>query len=271
MQSGTSMSAAFVTGIAALLTSRYADMTVGEMAARIKEYAIANPSLSAKVASKGYADAYAALTGTVLINEASQTENNENETEESNQDAILDVQAVTVSQTLLEQIHYGENGVNAASGNFSRSATDMSVPAPGFLVNILRTYNSKDSRTANLTMGKGWFFGFEGSFKLDSGSIWVAKLPNGSSQVFVLSGTTYTANDSRSTLVKNTDNTYTLTTKDQYTYGFNSAGYLTWMKDRNGNAIEITVDSSGLVQKITDTVGKGVQHILYWWSNNINN
>jgi YD repeat-containing protein len=264
MQNGTSTSTAFVTGIAALLASRYADMTVGEMAARIKEYSVKSPVLSAKVSAGGYADAYGALTGTVLTQEDGQTGDNESKPEYNiqDQDAILDIQAVTVSQTLLEQIHYGEKGVNIASGNYSRSAVDMSVSAPGFQVNISRTYNSKDNRTAKLTMGKGWFFGFEGSFKRDSGSTWVAKLPDGSAQVFILSGSTYTANDSRSTLVINADNTYTLTTKDQYTYGFNKSGYLTWMKDRNGNAIEITVDDKGLVQKVTDTVGR-VYNISY--------
>ena len=103
-------------------------------------------------------------------------------------------------------------------------------------------------------LGRGWTFGFEGSVT-GTDTVSVA-LPNGSVEQFARSGSTYTPQDSRSVFVKNADNTYTLTTKDQYSYGFNSSGWLIWMKDRNGNTVNITVDSSGKVQSITDTVGR---------------
>ncbi|MGB7605591.1 MAG: RHS repeat-associated core domain-containing protein [Lutisporaceae bacterium] len=103
-------------------------------------------------------------------------------------------------------------------------------------------------------MGKGWTFGFEGSAKgIDLVTV---SLPNGSVQRFRKDGTLYKAEDSRSIFVKNADNTYTLTTKDQYTYGFNTDGWLVWMKDRNGNTVNIQVDTMGKVQKITDTVNR---------------
>ncbi|KUO70373.1 MAG: hypothetical protein APF77_03395, partial [Clostridia bacterium BRH_c25] len=62
--------------------------------------------------------------------------------------------------------------------------------------------------------------------------------------------------DSRSTFVKNADNTYTLTTKDQYKYYFNSSRYLYKMEDRNGNTVNLQVAADGKVQKITDAVGR---------------
>ena len=55
---------------------------------------------------------------------------------------------------------------------------------------------------------------------------------------------------------KQLDGSYILTTKDQYTYGFNADGYLCWMKDNNGNTISITVDSYGQVTQVTDQVGR---------------
>ena len=44
--------------------------------------------------------------------------------------------------------------------------------------------------------------------------------------------------------------------KDQTSYGFNSDGYLIWMKDRYGNTVNIIVDSQGRVQKIIDAAGR---------------
>lgn len=60
---------------------------------------------------------------------------------------------------LKEKLHYGEGGVNPASGNYF-TATDMSIASPGFQVNFSRTYNSRDEKVTML--GRGWTFGFEG-------------------------------------------------------------------------------------------------------------
>jgi YD repeat-containing protein len=47
-----------------------------------------------------------------------------------------------------------------------------------------------------------------------------------------------------------------LTTKDQYKYSFNCAGYLQWMEDKNGNRVTIAVEGAGKVRSITDAVGR---------------
>ena len=145
-----------------------------------------------------------------------------------------------------EYIHFGSDEINP-SGNLSRSYTDMSWDAPGFTVNIGRTYNSKDTRK-NAMFGSGWTFGFQG-FVDTSGNDVVIRLPNGGAQTFrVESNGTYTAKDSRSTLVKNANNTYTLTTKDRYTYGFNTTGHLTSMADRNGNTLNAATKLRSLMR-----------------------
>jgi RHS repeat-associated protein len=154
-----------------------------------------------------------------------------------------------------EFLHFGEEDVNP-SGNFSRTYLDMEMAAPGFKIDINRTYNSMDTRTDSV-LGKGWTFGFQGSLKPYNNSTtkYIARLPNGSGQIFTKSGTIYTAEDSRSTLaVSGTDTV--LTTTDQYQYGFNSSGYLYWMKDRYGNRVDLTVNSAGRVTGITDQVGR---------------
>ncbi|MCM1567226.1 MAG: S8 family serine peptidase [Dehalobacter sp.] len=257
--SGTSAAAPYVSGIAALIESAYPGLTPAQVNACIKNSVVALDSLTGKVTAGGIVNADKALKAAAAVpaNTAEQTTKDDTTTAKTTVDSTVTTLAATISQQNMEQIHYGENGVNAATGNYAKTVTDFSLSSPGFTVDISRTYNSKDTRTSS-TLGKGWFFGFEGSFTQDTTypTQWVAKLPNGSAQVFVNNSGVFTANDSHSTMVKQADNSYILTTKDQYTYGFNTSGYLCWMKDRNGNTITIEVNATGKVQKVTDAAGR---------------
>ncbi|GBG07986.1 RHS repeat-associated core domain-containing protein [Paenibacillus agaridevorans] len=249
---GTSMAAAYVSGIAGLVQSAYPDLTAEQLADRIRGASRPIASLQGKVASGGIVDAVKAITGV-----AAQTVHPDLPAPvigEEDLDDMLVTLAAEIDPALQEQIHYGEEGVSVTTGNYSKTVTDMSVVTPGFTLNIGRTYNSKDDRPSSW-MGRGWTFSFEGSLKL-TGNQMVAKLPNGSAQVFIKSGETYIANDSHSVLKKQADNSHILTTSDQYSYGFTSDGYLSWMKDAYGNTIAIEVSNTGKVTKITDTVGR---------------
>ena len=86
---------------------------------------------------------------------------------------------------------YGESGTGA-SGNFSRTYTDMTALAPGFELAFSRTYNSTDNRIG--PMGRGWTFGFESSIK-DSKyeNVKEVTLPDGSVQLFKWDGSEYIA------------------------------------------------------------------------------
>ena len=170
-------------------------------------------------------------------------------------EAYLDVEFAPLNSLSNDYLHLGDDTVNI-TGNYARTYTDMSYTAPGFNVEISRTYNSKDNRTTGNIISTGWTFGFQGKIDIEGNNA-VVRLPKGSGNTFQINTDgTYTALDSRSTLVKNADNSYTLTTKDQYTYGFNSSGYLTWMRDRNGNTITITLNASNQPTQITDQAGK---------------
>ena len=149
--------------------------------------------------------------------------------------------------------HLGDSSVNL-TGNLSRTYTDMSYAAQGFNIEFARTYNSHDDRASLIS--PGWTFGFQGKVE-NFGGVILVRLPNGSGSTFNMNADgSFTALDSRSTLVKNPNNTYTLTTKDQYSYGFDANGYMNWMKDRNGNTITIAVNASGQVTAVTDQVGR---------------
>jgi RHS repeat-associated protein len=154
-----------------------------------------------------------------------------------------------------EMLHFGEEDINP-SGNFSRSFTDMQMAVPGFMLDISRTYNSLDNRAD--VLGKGWTLGLMGSIKPYNNSTTkhIVRLPDGSAQIYTKSGDVYTAEDSRGVLVKNTDNSHTLTTKDQYKYGFDTNGYMNWMEDRYGNRLELTVNNAGRISQLKEPAGR---------------
>jgi len=93
--------------------------------------------------------------------------------------------------------HLGDDTINL-TGNFSRTYTDISYTAPGFSIDLSRTYNSTDTRASLIS--PGWTFGFQS--KLDaSGNDVVIRLPNGSAISFKKNPNgSFTAQDSRSTL-----------------------------------------------------------------------
>ncbi|WP_270164504.1 S8 family serine peptidase [Paenibacillus sp. SYP-B4298] len=251
--SGTSMASAYVAGVAGLTLSTFPDMDAAQLAQRLRSAAAAMPELAGKVRSDGIIRANLAVQA---LEGTASPEEEPIAPAPTEQDEMVVTLAAEIDPLLQEQIHYGEEGVSVTTGNYSHSVTDLTMPSPGFKINVSRTYNSKDDRAAS-SLGRGWTFSFEGSLKRmpTNSSIMIAKLPNGSSQLFVVnSNNTYTANDSHSKLVKEADNSHTLTTTDQYTYGFNAAGYLSWMKDPVGNQVTIEVDSAGVVKKITDAV-----------------
>ncbi|WDV47883.1 peptidoglycan-binding protein [Clostridiaceae bacterium M8S5] len=157
--------------------------------------------------------------------------------------------SVSVPSKYHEYLKYGVYGINPGSGNYSETFTDMSAVSPGFKTNITRTYNSKDSRTTKRPFGKGWSFGFEGFLDIEDG---VVTMPNGSIQTFTKNGDTYSPKDSRNTLVKNPDGTFTLQTKDHYIYRFNNTGHMYQMTDKNGNSIYIELTSDGKITGIKD-------------------
>ena len=251
---GTSAAVPFVTGVAALLKSYLPDLTITQISQRIKDNVVPCTNLADKVSSGGRVDAYAALTNTKPASDTYDGPGNDNSTVPAGQQGGNVDTWYTMDQLakIKEKLHYGESGVSPASGNYSFTVNDMSIPAPGFQVNISRSYNSRSDKSTPL--GRGWTFGFEG--KVEGTNVLDAVLPNGSVERFRLNGSVYEPEESRSTFVKNTDGTYVLTTKDQYKYTFNTDRYLVKMEDRNGNAVNIAVDSTGKITKITDTVGR---------------
>ena len=165
------------------------------------------------------------------------------------------------------QQYFGQSGTNPATGNFSRSYTDLTMEAPGYDINFTRTYNSRSSKTSGF--GKGWSFSYEGSVRdaQNNPNAKEVSLPDGSVQSFRKnSDGSFTASDSHNVLVKNPDGTYTLTSKQQDVFSFDANGYLVKIQDKNGNSVNITVDSQGKATVVTDQAGR---HFTVSYENNL--
>ena len=118
------------------------------------------------------------------------------------------------------------------------------------------SYNSLDPRIGPL--GIGWTHDFNISIIANSDGSLTLRRGDGGMVWFFLFGSIYypdPMSGDTSTIVKNTNGSYTRTTKYGKVYNFNSSGQLTGIVDRNGNTTTLTYTGSNLTG-ITDSTGR---------------
>ena len=253
--SGTSSAAPQVTGMAALLESYRQSLMPNDIALTIK----ANAEKSVTDTNIKLANVSEAFDNIKIYSNGAELP-----VEDSNKkiydDQELEMLTAGVSKLLVEQLHYGEDGVSAASGNFSRSYVDMSLESPIYGIAVTRTYNSMEVGNYSY-FGAGWTFSYSGNITNDdtySGRVNVM-LPGGVRENFVAYGpNTYVSdisNGSKGSILTVENGAYKLTTKDQHVYYFNSNGYLCKIEDENKNAITIEF-GAGKIKSVTDQQGR---------------
>ncbi len=146
------------------------------------------------------------------------------------------------------------DGVHIATGNYTKSFTDLSVTSPGVTSDFVRTYNSMSDEEGSF--GIGWDFNIDVSkiVKPASGYYQVV-LPDGSNTTFKDDGNGgFECLNAHSTMTKSGDE-YTITNAAQSQYHFNADGELDWVKDAEGN--KLTISSKENNQRIvTDSTGR---------------
>lgn len=149
--------------------------------------------------------------------------------------------------------YYGREGVYAPTGNYSETFADMSVQTVLGNIAVSRTYNSLQVSQDSF-VGKG--FGLNYGMRVISGSKFVRiVMPDSSRWNFENDGCGgYIALDNKGTLTYE-NNQYKLVTIDMMEYGFNTDGYLEYVKDYEGNQINITTNSKGQILSLTDKSG----------------
>ena len=146
------------------------------------------------------------------------------------------------------------DGVHIATGNYSKSFTDLSIASPGVKSDFVRTYNSMSNEEGSF--GIGWDFNIDVSkIVIPAQGYYQVVLPDGSNTTFKDNGNGgFECLNAHSEMTKS-GNTYTITNAAQSQYHFNSDGELDWVKDANGN--KLTISSKSNDQRIvTDSTGR---------------
>ena len=186
----------------------------------------------------------------------------------------------------------GTGHIEKSEGNFVYQQTDAVLPNEGLEVNLNRTYNSKSS--AKSAFGIGWNHDYDIEIlslsendKLDEGKIalkdntgtiyYFYKKDDGS---YVSSMGKYmnlvkkdmtdevkipdksATSQGNAEIAKTINSSYTITTKDNDTYRFNSGGQLIYMSDANDNFLLFEYDTNkGLISKITTSKNISIEFV----------
>lgn len=157
-------------------------------------------------------------------------------------------------------------GENDGTGAYTTGATDLAMPGRLLPLAFARGYNSSDSTSGPL--GPAWTHSFNWTIT-DGGATATVRRGDGRRDRFTSIGGGNYSNppDVFDRLVKNGDNTFTFTLKNQVRYEFSTAGALTRIHEPSGNQILLTY-TTGKLTGITDTVGRAVT-LVYNASNKI--
>ncbi len=152
--------------------------------------------------------------------------------------------------------------VDCATGEFTHSFTDVSIPGRGLPLRFVRTYKALLAAQDG-PLGHGWTDSYDMHLTTDASSTVTVTEEGGTDVTFALSGTTYQP-PSRvlATLVNNGDGTLTFARRDQTHYTFSTpttttVGQLLSQTDRNGYTTTLGY-TNGRLSTITDPAGRSL-------------
>jgi len=143
---------------------------------------------------------------------------------------------------------YRGDPVNTATGAYSDTVTDASLPGPGVAFTFTRAYTSLD--TASGPLGPGWTDPFQASLSV-SGSTVTFTSADGQQMTFTDSGGTYTPAAGVYAALSAVSGGYQLIAPDGTHYNFNTSGQLTSQTDRSSTGLTMTYSGSQLASVTT--------------------
>ncbi len=145
------------------------------------------------------------------------------------------------------------DGVHIATGNYTKSFTDLSIASPGVKSDFVRTYNSMNEEEGSF--GIGWDFNIDVSkIVMPAEGYYQVVLPDGSNTTFKSSGNGFECLNAHSKMEKDGDG-YIITNAAQSKYHFTAKGELDWVKDAEGNILTIS-EMSNNQRIVTDSTGR---------------
>jgi YD repeat-containing protein len=145
--------------------------------------------------------------------------------------------------------------VNTATGAYSGTVTDASLPGPGVAFAFTRAYTSLD--TASGPLGPGWTDPYQASLSFDASGDATFTSADGQQMTFTDSGGTFTPAAGVYATLAAVSGGYQLTAPDGTLYNFNTAGQLTSETDRSGAGVTLAYSGSQ-VTSVTDAGGRTV-------------
>jgi len=150
--------------------------------------------------------------------------------------------------------------IDLATGLVTVDATDYRLAGRLPLI-LTRTYRTLDPTVG--PFGVGWRHNYEFFVRAVSTDMALLITPDNLRPRFPKQpdGTflnTDTSGFRGARLTRNADSTWTLRFKDGITWTFNSSGWLTAQRDRNGNQITITRDGQNRTSRLTDPAGRSL-------------
>ena len=160
------------------------------------------------------------------------------------------------------------------TGVYADVTTDLQIPTNGFPLTVARKYES--SHAIDGPAGYGWTLSLSArlyytTYLFAAPSTYQKEaditMPDGARYRFVDNGNgTFTPPLGRyDTLILNTDGTFDLTLqRTSSIYHFAADGSLLSMTDDYGNALVMTYDANGRIQRVADNSGSGRYIDVYW-------
>ncbi|ARU42344.1 hypothetical protein CCB80_14780 [Armatimonadetes bacterium Uphvl-Ar1] len=134
-------------------------------------------------------------------------------------------------------------------------------------VNFTLHHNSKGNYSFDL--GYGWSHGYDVKVTYSPGAPGSAIVRYGDGTQHPYTETTPGVFDAppgiHDTLVKNSNNTWTITSKDRSKLEFNTAGRLTAVKDKNNNTVTVTRNAGQKITSISDGTGRSLTFTYDSW------
>ncbi|WP_431929876.1 LamG-like jellyroll fold domain-containing protein [Nonomuraea jabiensis] len=157
----------------------------------------------------------------------------------------------------------GDLGFDQQSGNYTTTATDLTVNGAGPSLSVVRTYNSMASRSAGL-FGAGWSTAWDARVVKEvrgSSTSALVTYPDGRQARFRSNGDgTFQPPPGMYATLAEENGGWRLMDKAATTSWFDSAGRLTKVSDQRGRTQELTYDASG---KLTTITGAGNRRLTF--------
>ncbi len=156
--------------------------------------------------------------------------------------------------------------VSLTSGKVYATFQDMTIPTRGALpLEVTRIYYGK--RDYYGPFGRGWTFSYGMKVTRLASDIMELLSEQGKIEIYKWNGSLWAPPvGNYSTLIRNPDDSWTLSRKNGIIYNFGSFGRLTGIVDRNGNHINLTYNDDGFLTAVSDDCGRSL--IFSYNSNN---